>query len=273
MRLAATPLALADIAPMAPSVAHDGTVRTSMRAQDAHEECVTARLGAGLGKGKVAVTASTHLDRGKPRGLRLMAPCSGSIPRHLSSAAPKGSINGTVDADLQGPLDSATGTANVRVTDSRIGTTPLKQSELHTELAGRRANVKVRGAASQAPSRSTAGSSRSIRFLPIASLGSIGPVAASPAAGSALTGVESDSMFDVRLTLAGRGVGAMTADLAGRLALFVVRQSGERLPVGHSTVALASGRVIARPELAVRGGKITATATAHLGDTITYRVI
>ncbi len=79
-------------------------------------------------------------------------------------------------------------------------------------------------------------------------------------------------MFDVRLTLAGRGVGAMTADLAGRLALFVVRQSGERLPVGHSTVALASGRVIARPELAVRGGKITATATAHLGDTITYRV-
>ncbi len=56
-----------------------------------------------------------------------MAPYSGSIRSHLSSAAPEGSINGTVDADLQGPFDSATGTANVRVTDSRIGTTLLKR--------------------------------------------------------------------------------------------------------------------------------------------------
>ena len=271
LQLAATPLALADIAPMAPSVAHDGTVDLDASAR-ARDGVVTARLGAGMGKGKVAVTASTRLDGGKPRGLRLHGTLQRVDPTSLSSAAPEGSINGTVDADLQGPFDSATGTANVRVTDSRIGTTPLKRLDLHTELAGRRANVKIRGAL-RPGAFALDGWVEPFDSVPAYRIsGSIGPVAASPAAGRALTGSESDSMFDVRLTLAGRGVGAMTADLAGRLALFVVRQSGERLPVGHSTVGLASGRVIARPELAVRGGKITATATAHLGDTLTYRV-
>ena len=95
---------------MAPSVAHDGTVDLDASA-GAHEGVVTARIGAGMGKGKVAVAASTHLDRGKPRGLRLHGTLQRVDPSFLSSAASKGSINGTVDADLQGPLDSATGTA------------------------------------------------------------------------------------------------------------------------------------------------------------------
>jgi translocation and assembly module TamB len=271
LRLAATPLALADLASMVPSVAHEGTVDLNATAR-ARGGVVTAHLDAGMGKGKVVVTASTHLDRGKPRGLQLHGTLQRVDPISLSSAAPAGNINGTVDADLEGPPDSATGTADVRVADSRIGTTPLKRIDLHTEIVGRRAEVKVSGAV-RPGAFALNGWITPFDSVPSYRVsGSVGPVAGAAAAGRALTGAQSDSMFDVRITLAGRGIGAMTADLAGRLAVFLVRQSGERVAVGHSTVALASGRLVARPEMTVRGGTITATATAHLGDTITYRV-
>ena len=271
LRLAARPLALADLATMVPSVAPEGTIDLDASAS-ARGGVVTSRLDAGLGKGKVAVTASTHLDRGKPRGLQIHGTLQRVDPTSLSSKAPAGSINGTVDADLEGALDSATGTADVRVRDSRIGTTPLERLDLHTRIAGRRADVKVRGAA-RPGAFALDGWITPFDSVPSYRVsGSVGPIAGASAAGRVITGAESDSMIDVRLTLAGRGVGAMTADLAGRLALFVVRQSGERLPIGHSTVALASGRLVAHPELTVRGGTVAATATAHLGDTISYRV-
>ena len=146
LHLTATPLALADLASMAPSIAREGTVDLNASA-GARDGIVTAHLGAGIGKGSVALTASTHIDRGKPRGLTLHGTARRIDPTLVSSSAPAGSINGTVDADLEGALDSATGTVDVLITDSRIGTTPLKRLDVQTELAGRRADVRLRGTA------------------------------------------------------------------------------------------------------------------------------
>ncbi len=270
-RLEASPLALADIAPMVPSVARRGALELNARA-DARDNVVTAHLHAGIGKGTLALTGSTELDRGKARGLRLDGTVRRLDPSTLSSDGPAGSIDGTVRADLRGPLDSALGTADMRVTESRVGTTSLRRLDLHSDVARGRALVKLRGAA-DAGTLALDGWIRPFDSIPSYRFsGSATRIPGTAAVARTLAGAQSDSTLDVRFAVAGRGFAVEAADLTGRLDIAAVRQSGERLPVGRATISLGAGRLIAQPDLTVGGGRITALATAHLGDTVTYRV-
>jgi hypothetical protein len=94
----------------------------------------------------------------------------------------------------------------------------------------------------------------------------------SDAIARALAGESGGPVLDVRFHLAGVGISPTSARLTGRVELTALRRDGDSVPLGHSTLALAGGRLEARPELLVAGGRITADAIARLGDTVTYEV-
>lgn len=230
LRLKAAPLALADLSPLFPSVAPDGSLNLEAKAS-AQGRVVTARLDAEVGQGTLSLTGSTELVTGTPSGYRVHGTMRHLDPSKLSSSSPAGSINGTIDGELSGSRDSARGSAKVRIADSRVGTTPIEKLDLDAVLAAGDSLPEYR-----------------------------------------LAGVAAGSALDVRFTLAGSGFAPATAHLTGRLDVAARRGSDGPLPVGHATLSLEKGHLIARPDLTVGGGRITALATAHFGDTVTYRL-
>ena len=270
LRLEATPLALADISPMVPTVASEGSMELTATAS-AQGRVVKARLNAAVGEGTFALTGSTELDGAKPTGLRMHGTVRRLDPSRLWADAPAGRVSGTADADLRGFPDSAAGTADVHLADSRLGSTSVERLDVHTEIANGRTEVRLRGSAGQGrvaldgwitPFDSLPGYGFS---------GSAGGMPGTAVAARTLSGAEADSVLDVRFRFAGRGL-STAARLRGRLDFAVVGRGGERLALGGTTLSLEGGRLFAVPDLSIGGGQVSAVATARLGDTVTYRV-
>ncbi|MEO7985410.1 MAG: translocation/assembly module TamB domain-containing protein [Gemmatimonadales bacterium] len=86
-----------------------------------------------------------------------------------------------------------------------------------------------------------------------------------------LTGISADSVFAARFSMRGNGIVRSEAHLGGRIDV-AAQRGGTRHPVGHATLDFDRGHLVARPEFILAGGRISAVASAMLGDTVTYRV-
>ena len=64
----------------------------------------------------------------------------------------------------------------------------------------------------------------------------------------------------VGFRLDGRGTSPDSATVRGRVDLTALRDTGQRVAVGHATLELDAGRLDLRPELLAGGGTITAVA-------------
>ncbi|HEY8257031.1 MAG TPA: translocation/assembly module TamB domain-containing protein [Gemmatimonadales bacterium] len=271
LRFRGAPVALADLSSMLPSLTRDGEIALDASAS-AKGNVVTGKIDASIGGGRFTLDASTPIERGKPEDLRLHAKLRGLDPSKVSASAPAGRIQGTLDAVLRGALDTTTGTVDLRLTSSQIGTTKLTSFDLHSDVERGRATLKARGV-TPAASVSADGWVTPFDSIPAyRAYGSATSIAGSAPAVRALTGAEADSVLEVSFDLGGHGLSISAAKVTGRLTFDALRGSGERLPLGHTTISLANSRLIARPDLAVGGGQVTAVADVHLGDTLTYRI-
>ena len=271
VRLKASPLALADVAPFVPAVTPRGSIGVEASASGSGS-VVAGRLDATAGKGTIALGGSTSLQGGKLEGLELRGTITELDPSTIARSGPAGSINATLDAHLKGRLDSATGSAALHVAHSRIGSRAIDTLQLRTTIAGGRATVKLRGAYGPG-SLAADGWITPFDSLPSYRLsGSATGLPGTGAAAKVFSGTPSDSVLEIRFLLSGRGLAPAHAYVDGRVDLASLRRSGERVNAGHATLTLHNGRLLARPDIVLGGGRITAVATARLGDTVSYRV-
>lgn len=271
VRLAARPLDLADLAALVPSVPDSGLLRFDARAAG-DGEFVTAHLAASLDRGRLTVDGGTRLREGKPTSYQMHGVISRLDPSRLNTTAPAGELNARLDADIAGPLRSATGNARLQVDGSKLGAVQVHRLDLGAVLASGTADLTFRGALDTG-SISATGRARPFDSIPTYRLsGTALRLPGTAAVARAVTGRDGDPALaiDFRLSGAGRAVDSATAD--GRVDLTAVRDTGGPIAVGHATLRLASGRLTLRPELLAGGGTITALAVVTLGDTIAYEV-
>jgi translocation and assembly module TamB len=271
VRLAARPLDLADLAALAPSVPASGLLRFEARAEG-DGDLVTAHLAASLDRGRLTLDGGTRLSRGKPMSYKVHGVISRFDPSRLSTSAPAGELNARVDADIAGPLRSASGNARVQVDGSKVGAVAVHRLELGAVLDSGTADLTLRGALDTGSIRVT-GRARPFDSIPTYRLsGSALRLPGTAAVARAFTGREGDPALAVAFRLSGEGRSADSATARGRVDLTAVRDTGERVAVGHATLRLASGRLELRPELLAGGGTITALGLVTLGDTVGYEI-
>jgi hypothetical protein len=268
----AMPLALADLAAVAPGVSPEGDLRLEARAQGNADGLVTARLGARLDEATLTLSGAAPLAKGAA-DYRLNGTIRRLDPSRLYRAAPSGSLNGKVEADLTGStLARADGSVDLRLATSRLAGTALERVDLHADLRGGSAALRLRGVA-EGGTLTVTGRMRPFDSVPEYRLaGAASGLPGSDAIARALAGESGEPRLDLRFQLAGAGWSPITGRLTGRLDLTALRRDGDSVPLGHSTLTLARGRLEARPELLVAGGRVSANAIAHLGDTVTYEV-
>ncbi len=272
LKLDAAPLALADLASVYPGVPPEGDLRFEADAR-ADGRLVTARLAGRIDKGFIELEGATVVGKGAPAVYRLDGKVRDLDPSRLHRAAPIGVLNGEIKADLRGEtLPLADGSASFRLRGSRVAGTELRSLELGAEMKQGKADLKLRGEMYGGTVRAD-GWARPFDSVPSYRLtgGAAGLEGTRPAA-QALAGKAGDPTLDVGFRIEGDGVSPGDATLDGRVDLAAVRSSGERVPLGHATVSMDSGRVQLRPDLLIAGGHVTGLATATLGDTITYDV-
>jgi autotransporter translocation and assembly factor TamB len=266
------PLALADLAAVVPAVTPEGDLRLEASAEGNAEGLVTARLGARLDEATLTLNGAAPLAKGAA-DYRLNAAIRRFDPSRLYQAAPSGSLNGKIEADLKGStLSRADGTVAFQLVASRLAGTALERLNLHADVRRGSAAVRLRGAA-EGGAFAVTGRMRPFDSVPEYRLtGAASGIPGSDAIARALAGKSGEPVLDVRFHLAGAGVSPTSACLTGRVELTARRRDGDSVPLGHSTLALAGGRLDARPELLVGGGRVTAHAVARLADTVTYEV-
>jgi translocation and assembly module TamB len=271
VRLAARPLDLADLAAFAPSVPASGLLRFEARAEG-DGDLVTAHLAASLDRGRLTLDGGTRLSRGKATSYKVHGVISRFDPSRLDTSAPAGEVNARIDADIAGPLRSASGNARVQVDGSKVGAVVVHHLELGAVLDSGTTDLTLRGALDTGSIRAT-GRARPFDSIPTYRLsGSALGLPGTAAVARALTGQDGDPALAVAFRLSGEGSSADSASARGRVDLTAVRDTGERVPVGHATLRLASGRLELRPELLAGGGTITAVGLVTLGDTLGYEV-
>ena len=271
VRLAARPLDLADIAGLVPSVPGSGLLRFEARA-DGDGDLVTAHLAASLDRGRLTLDGGTRLRQGKPTSYKLHGEISRLDPSRLLTSAPTGEVNGRIDADIAGPLRSASGRARVQVDGSKFGAVSVHRLDLGAVLDRGTADLTLRGALDTGSIRVT-GRARPFDSIPTYRLsGSALRLPGTSAVARAFTGQDGDPALAVAFQLSGAGSSPDSATARGRVDLTAVRDTGERVVVGHTTLRLASGRLELRPELLAGGGTITAVGLVTLGDTLGYEV-
>ncbi len=271
VRLAARPLDLADLAALAPSVPARGLLRFEARAEG-DGDLVTAHLAASLDRSRLTLDGGTRLSRGKPTSYKVHGVISRFDPSRLDTSAPAGEVNARVDADIAGPLRSASGNARVQVDGSKVGAVLVHRLDLGAVLVGGTADLTLRGALDTGSIHAT-GRARPFDSIPTYRLsGSALRLPGTAAVARAFTGQEGDPALAVAFRLSGEGSSADSATARGRVDLTAVRDTGERVAVGHATLRLASGRLELRPELLAGGGTITAIGLVTLGDTLGYEV-
>jgi translocation and assembly module TamB len=271
VRLAARPLDLSDLAALAPSVSGQGKLQLDATA-GAEGELVTAHLAASLDRARLTVDAGTRLDRGKPTSYRLHGVVSRLDPSRISASAPAGTLNGRIDADLDGPLRRTNGRARLRIGGSNVGATVVHRIDLDAVLTRGAADLKLQGALG-AGLISMSGRARPFDSIPEYRLaGSARGLPGTAAVARALAGAEGDPALLIGFRVAGAGASADSARIHGRVDLTAVRDTGAAVPVGHATLHLADGQLDLRPLLLAAGGRITARAVVTLGDTLHYEV-
>src|SRR5919107_5096950 len=102
LELRAAPLALADLAAFVPGVTREGDLHLDARAKGSANGLVTARLGARIGEGTIALDGVVPLARERA-DYRLRGTVRRFDPAHVYEAAPAGSLNGKIAADVRGP--------------------------------------------------------------------------------------------------------------------------------------------------------------------------
>ena len=271
VRLAARPLDLADLAALAPSVPASGLLRFEARAKG-DGDLVTVHLAASLDRGQLTLDGGTRLRQGKPTSYRVHGVISRFDPSRLSTSAPTGEVNARVDADIAGPLRSASGNARIQVDGSKVGSVAVHRLELGAVLDSGTADLTLRGALDTGSIHVT-GRARPFDSIPTYRLsGSALRLPGTAPVARAFTGQDGDPALAVAFQLSGEGRSADSATARGRVDLTAVRDTGGRVAVGHGTFRLASGRLELRPELLAGGGTITAVGLVTLGDTLTYEV-
>ena len=271
VRLAARPLDLADLAALAPSVPSKGLLRFEARAEG-DGDLVTAHLAASLDRGQLTLEGGTRLSHGKATSYKVHGVISRFDPSRLNTSAPAGEVNAQIDADIAGPLRSASGNARVRVDGSKLGAVAVHRLDLGAVLDSGTADLTLRGALDTGSIRVT-GRARPFDSIPTYRLsGTALRLPGTAAVARVFTGQDGDPALAVAFRLSGEGSSADSATARGQVDLTAVRDTGERVAVGHATLRLASGRLELRPELLAGGGTITAVGLVTLGDTLSYQV-
>ena len=271
VQLAARPLDLADLAALTPAVPAAGQLRLDARARGTGD-LVTASLAASIARGRVRLDGGTRLRNGKPESYRLRGVISELDPSRLSTAAPAGTVNAQLDADVEGPWRRANGTTRVRLDRTQLGGTRVRRLNLDARLTD--------GAADLSPGRligqwlgQRAGAGPPIRFDPDLPLHRIGSRDAGHGSRArALAGRTGDPSLDLRFQLAGQGASPDSARVRGRVDLSALRKAGAPVALGHVALRLEAGRLELRPELLAGGGTITAAGRVVLGDTLRYEL-
>jgi autotransporter translocation and assembly factor TamB len=271
VRLQATPLALADLAVVVPSVASEGDLHLDASARGAGDGLVTAHLGARLDEAIVTLDGVAPLTKGKA-DYRLHGSMRRLDPARLYKTAPSGSLNGTVAADLRGStLKRSGGRVELRVTPSRLAGNLVHRLGLRADFQNGSAVVSWRGSIQQGTLAGT-GRIRPFDSIPEYRLrGTATDLPGSSAVARRLSGDSLASGLHLGFQLAGAGISPTTARVTGKVT-FTATQDEDPIPLGQATVSLARGRLQLNPELLVGGGTITAHGVAHLGDTLTYEV-
>ena len=272
LKLQALPLALADLASVYPGVPPEGDLRLDANAS-ADGRLVTARLAGRIDKGLIELEAATVVGQGAPAVYRMHGKVRDLDPSRLHRSAPIGVLNGEIDADLRGEtLPLADGKASLRLRGSRVADTELRDLTLGAEVKRGKADLELRGELYGGTVRAD-GWARPFDSVPSYHLtGAAAGLDGTRPAAQALAGEAGDPTLDIRFSVEGDGVVPDEAALNGRVDLAAVRSTRERVPLGHATVAMDSGRVELRPDLLIAGGKVRGLVTANLGDTISYDV-
>jgi autotransporter translocation and assembly factor TamB len=273
LRLAANPLALADVAALAPAVRPEGALRLEATAKGSDGRLVTARLAARLDQATFALDGQATLERGRPSAYRAHGTVQRLDPARLLRSGPSGTVNAELDADLRGAsLRRSSGTVGLRVADSRIAARTVQRVDLRGALDTGRADLSVR--AEIGPSALQAdGWARPFDSVPSYRLaGNARRPPGTDALARELAGAAGSPVLNVGFNLRGSGLAPATARLAGRINLTAVRRNGARIPLGQSTLAFGTQRLEVRPELLVAGGRITAVGAVQLGDTLSYQL-
>lgn len=272
VHLEAVPLALADLAAFYPAVRPEGELRLEANAS-AKGRLATATLAARLDQSWLRLEGGTLLGRESPALYQVDGEVRGLDPSLLLLTGPPGSLSGRIQADLQGAtLGAADGAAVLRLSDSRIAGTEIDTLFLRAKVDSGRAQIGLDG--DIAGTRISAeGWVRPFDSIPAYDLSGLArAVPGGEAVARTLAGAAGEPALNVRFRAEGAGVRPAEATVSGRVGLVAVRSDGEQVPLGHATISLADGRLRARPELEVAGGRVTAVVLATLGDTLTYEL-
>lgn len=270
VQLSANPLALSDLGSVVPAVAAGGELELEVRAH-AEEGRAIGRLTGRLNDARFALSGSTAMAPESPLEYRLSGEVRALDPSRLAAAAPAGRIDADLAADLRGPaLNRLDGTAELRLSGSRIGTTEVPDLLARAELVDGRADVDLRGAIAQGIVRLT-GWVRPFDSVPAYRLsGQATDLPGTDSVVALLAGRDGEPRLEIGLRVSGSGFSAEEAAASGRIRLTAVRGGGERTRLGSATFELSQRRLEARPELRIAGGRVAATVTGRLGDPVTY---
>jgi autotransporter translocation and assembly factor TamB len=274
VRLTARPLAMADLAALNPAVPAAGALQFDARARG-EGNLITAHLAATLDEGHLTLDGGTRLSQGRPTAYRAHGEVRRLDPSRLHASAPKGEVNGRLDAELDGPLSRADGSVRLDLGGSRIGQTAVRDLRLAALLSSGTADLTLHGALDSARVSAT-GRARLFDSLPsyrvsgtAVNLPGTGAVARALAGGDSGAAVPA---LAVGFRLNGTGTSPDSATARGRVDLTAVRESGADRSLGHATFRLADGRLDLRPEILAGGGTITAIGRVTLGDTLSYEL-
>ncbi|HEX2249185.1 MAG TPA: translocation/assembly module TamB domain-containing protein [Gemmatimonadales bacterium] len=270
--LRAAPLNLADVALFHPGVASEGDLRLQIDAS-AEGRLATGSIAAQLNNATLRLDGSTLLGSDAPVSYHMRGELDQIDPAALLRTGPKGVVNGKLELDLEGrQLKVADGSAQVRLRHSRLGGTLIPALRLRAQVNQGRARVNLQGQITEARV-SAEGWIRPFDSIPSYRLAGVARrIPGAAAVVGALTDGQDTPELAADFRIEGRGVAPAEASISGRLQLAAVRQSGERLPLGTTTIHLNDGRLRARPELRLAGGRVRALVLATLGDTIRYDV-
>ncbi|MBA3258079.1 MAG: hypothetical protein H0T68_01270, partial [Gemmatimonadales bacterium] len=271
-RVTATPLALQDLAAVVPAVTGEGELQLDARVEAVGRRA-TGRLLGRLGEARAALEGSTLVGPGVPAEYRVAGTIRDLDPARVFASAPAGDLNLNVNADLRGPtLAQSAGSAEIRLTDSRVGATTLQDLQLRTELNAGRADLDLRALVEKGRIRAT-GWARPFDSTPSYRLA--GTAVRLPGTDSLvqlLAGSSGAPFLEIGFRFSGSGVSAGDARVRGRADLTAVRSDGERSSIGTATLAVADRRVEARPELLVAGGRVSASLTGSLEQPVSYEL-
>ncbi len=271
VQLAARPLDLADLAALTPAVPAAGQLQLDARARGTGD-LVTASLAASIARGRVRLDGGTRLRNGKPESYRLRGVISELDPSRLSTAAPAGTVNAQLDADVEGPWRRANGTARVRLDRTQLSGTRVRRLNLDARLTDGAADLTLAGSLDSG-SVSARGRARPFDSIPTYRFtGSALAMPGTAAVARALAGRTGDPSLDLRFQLAGQGASPDSARVRGRVDLSALRKAGAPVALGHVALRLEAGRLELRPELLAGGGTITAAGRVVLGDTLRYEL-